>query len=264
MILFFSLTYFTLYDKLCIYSCHYKCSFLWLILYCIHVPHLLYPFICQWTSRLLPVQIVLQHNLTHCKATTELIESPSVMSNSLRPHWLYSPWNSLGQNTRVGSLSLLQGIFTTHGLNPGLPHCRQILYWLSHKGSPRILEWVAYTFSSGSSQPRNLTRVSCIAGGIFTNWAIREAQNNHTPVKKRKWISSLTSFTVEKFYFTSGSSSFCWRRKWQPTPGFLPGESQGRGSPLGCRLWGRTESDMTEATQQQQQQQVPSIDKILL
>ena len=45
-----------------------------------------------------------------------------------------------------------------------------------------------------------------------------------------------------------------WRRKWQPTPVFLPGESQGRGSLVGCRLWGRTGSDMTEATQQQQQQ----------
>ena len=39
-----------------------------------------------------------------------------------------------------------------------------------------------------------------------------------------------------------------WRRKWQPTPVFLPGESQGRGSLVGCRLWGRIESDMTEAT----------------
>ena len=39
-----------------------------------------------------------------------------------------------------------------------------------------------------------------------------------------------------------------WRRKWQPTPVFLPGESQGRGSLLGCHLWGRTESDTTEAT----------------
>ena len=45
-----------------------------------------------------------------------------------------------------------------------------------------------------------------------------------------------------------------WRRKWQRTPVFLPGESQGRGSLVGCRLWGRTESDTTEATQQQQQQ----------
>ena len=39
-----------------------------------------------------------------------------------------------------------------------------------------------------------------------------------------------------------------WRRKWQPTPVFLPGESQGRQSLVGCRLWGRTESDTTEAT----------------
>ena len=45
-----------------------------------------------------------------------------------------------------------------------------------------------------------------------------------------------------------------WRRKWQPTPVFLPGESQGQGSLLGCRLWGHAESDTTEVTQQQQQQ----------
>ena len=64
-------------------------------------------------------------------------------------------WNSPGQNTRVDSRSLLQGIFPTQGLNPGLPHCRQILYQLSHQGSPRILEQVAYPFSRDSSQPRN-------------------------------------------------------------------------------------------------------------
>ena len=69
-------------------------------------------------------------------------------------HGLYSLWNSPGQNIGVGSLSVLQGIFTTQGLNPGLPYCRQILSQLSHKGSPRILEWVAYPFSSGSPQPR--------------------------------------------------------------------------------------------------------------
>ena len=48
-------------------------------------------------------------------------------------HGLYSPWNSPGQNTGVGSISLLQGFFPTQGLNPGLLHCRQILYQLSHK-----------------------------------------------------------------------------------------------------------------------------------
>ena len=49
------------------------------------------------------------------------------------------------------SLSIYQGIFPTHGSNPGLPHCRRILYQLSHKGSPRILEWVDFSFSRGSS-----------------------------------------------------------------------------------------------------------------
>ena len=59
------------------------------------------------------------------------------MSNSLRPHglYIYSPWNSPGQNTEVGILSLLQGIFPTQGSNPGLPRCRWIIYQLSHKGS---------------------------------------------------------------------------------------------------------------------------------
>ena len=51
------------------------------------------------------------------------------------PHGLYSPWNSPGQNTGVGSLSLLQGIFPTQGSNPGLLHCKWILYQLSHHGS---------------------------------------------------------------------------------------------------------------------------------
>ena len=58
------------------------------------------------------------------------------MSNSLRPHGLYSPWNSPGQNTGVDSLSLLQGIFPTQELNQGLLHCRQIIYQLSYEGSP--------------------------------------------------------------------------------------------------------------------------------
>ena len=135
------------------------------------------------------------------------------MSRSLPPLGLsmeFSPWNSPGQNTGVGSLSLLQGIFPTQGSKSGLPHCRQILYQLSHReaqeywsgwpfpspgdllhpgmepmspalqadslpaepqGSPRILEWVAISFSRGYSQPRDRTSISgsfCIAGGFFT------------------------------------------------------------------------------------------------
>ena len=61
------------------------------------------------------------------------------MSDSLQPHGIYSPWNSPGQNNGVDSLSLHQGIFPTQGWNPGLPHCRQILYQLSHRGSPAQL-----------------------------------------------------------------------------------------------------------------------------
>ena len=98
-------------------------------------------------------------------------ESCSVVPDSLQPHGI-SPWSSPGWNTGVGSL-LLQRIFPTQGLNPGLLHCKQILYQLNHKGSPRILEWVAYPFSRGSSRTRNWTRVSCLAGEFFTNWAIQ-------------------------------------------------------------------------------------------
>ena len=114
-------------------------------------------------------------------------ESHSVMSNSLWPHGLYSPWNSPGQNTGVGSLPLLQGIFPIQGSNPGLPHCRWILYQLSHKGSPKILEWVVYPFFSRSSQPRNWTRVSCIAGRLFTNWAMREMFNHKESWALKNW-----------------------------------------------------------------------------
>ena len=69
-------------------------------------------------------------------------ESCSVVSCSLWLQGLYNPWNSPGQNTGVGSLSLLQGIFPTQGLKPGLPHCRRILYQVSHKGSPGFIEVV--------------------------------------------------------------------------------------------------------------------------
>ena len=70
----------------------------------------------------------------------------SVVSNSLQPHGLCGPRNSLGQNTGVDSLSLLQGIFPTQGLNPGLPHCGRILYQLSHGEAQEYWSgWVAWS-----------------------------------------------------------------------------------------------------------------------
>ena len=90
------------------------------------------------------------------------------MSDSLWPHGLYNPWNSLGQNTGVGGLSVLRGIFPTQGSNPGLLHCGPILYPLSHKGSPnssvsfkrkQLSHWV-------SPGPRGLT-ASCSSMRIW-------------------------------------------------------------------------------------------------
>ena len=69
---------------------------------------------------------------------------------------------------------------------------------------------------------------------------------------RHHWATSLSLFTFMHL-----------RRKWHPTPVFLPGESQGQGSLVGCRLWGRTESDTTEATWQQQQQQQQTYNKVL-
>ena len=104
-------------------------------------------------------------------------ESHSVRSNSLRSHELYSSCNPPGQNTGVDSLSPALWV-------DSLP---------SHKGSPWILEWVAYPFSSGSSQPRNWTGVSCIVGGFFTNWGTREAQSTGSPLTT--WFPGLSFLT---------------------------------------------------------------------
>ena len=93
--------------------------------------------------------------------------------HGLQPTRILCPLDLPGKNTGVGCHALLQGIFPTQGSNPGLLHCRWILYQLNQMGSPRILEWVAYPFFSGSSQPRNQTRVSCTAGGFLTNRTIR-------------------------------------------------------------------------------------------
>ena len=77
--------------------------------------------------------------------------------------------DSPGKNTGVGFHAILQEVFPIHGSNPGLLYCSQILYRLSHQGSPRIPGWVDYPFSRGTYQPRNQTRACCIAGGFFTN-----------------------------------------------------------------------------------------------
>ena len=102
--------------------------------------------------------------------------SHSVVSNSLGPHGAHQAPLSVGILQASGLPCPSPGDLLNPGIELRSLHCRQILYHLSHQGSPRTLEWVAYPFSRGSFWPRNLTRVSCIAGGFFTSWATREAQ----------------------------------------------------------------------------------------
>ena len=92
------------------------------------------PICCPNISKEIDIKVP---NLEICESESG---SCSVVSDSLWLHGLYSLWNSPGWNTGVGSHSLLQGIFPTQGSNPDLHHCRLILYQLSHKGSPRVLE----------------------------------------------------------------------------------------------------------------------------
>ena len=116
------------------------------------------------------------------------------MSDSLWPHEkpirLFCPWNSPERNTAVGSHPLLQGILLTQGSLPIINSAQLLSHvWLlqPHKCilpsssvhgilQVRILEWVAISFSRGSSWPRNWTQVSCIAGRFFTDRATREAR----------------------------------------------------------------------------------------
>ena len=143
----------------------------------------------------------------------------------------------------------------------------------------RILEWVAISFSRGSFWPRDWTQVFCIVGRRLTVWATRKAPAHYSissstllsPVPSRKkkessmriaennysWLAeepgrlqSTGSLRVAHDWATSLSlfTLLHWRRKWRPTPVFLPGESQGRWSLMGCRLRGRKESDTTEVT----------------
>ena len=100
-------------------------------------------------------------------------ESRSVMSDSLWPHELYSPWNSPGQNTGVGSLSLFQGIFPTQGSNPGLPHCRRILYQLSHKGSPYIVKAIVFPVAMYDCESWTIKEAKCWRLDPFKVWCWR-------------------------------------------------------------------------------------------
>ena len=111
--------------------------------------------------------------------------------------------------------------------------------------------------------------MDCIVHGVaksrtqlsnFHSLSLKEGEGNGTPLQysclENPWpeepgrLQSMGSLRVRHDWATSLSlfTFMHWRRKWQPTPVFLPGESQGRGSLMGCRLWGHTESGTTEGT----------------
>ena len=103
----------------------------------------------------------------------------------------------------------------------------------------RILEWVALLSSRGSSWPWNRTPISYVSEKAMAPHSSTLAHGWRNLVGCSPWGRKESDTTFPFMH---------WRRKWQPTSVFLPGESQGRGSLVSCRLWGRTESDTSEAT----------------
>ena len=138
--------------------------------------------------------------------------SHSVVSDSLRPHGLCSPWNSPGQNTGVGSLSLLQQIFLTQESNRGLLHCRRFLCQLSYQGSPLL--WYAVSFSC------RMWLLSCsiwdlalwsrikpeppeLGSWSLSPWTTREVTTGN-------FLNRLIAFKPDLFFQQHLASNFVW------------------------------------------------------
>ena len=152
------------------------------------------------------------------------------VTHELQPAGLLCPWNSPGKNTGVCCHFLLQGIFLTQELNPGLQYCQQILY---HGATREAL--LIYT-------AKKMTELSLHLNSLPLETIIQDAKikepSVHVPVIRVHYCEGLVPYR---------------RRQWHPTPVLLPGKCHVRRSLVGGHLWGRTEPDTTEATQQQQQ-----------
>ena len=131
------------------------------------------------------------------------------MSNSLRPHRLYSPWNSPDQNTEVGSHTLLQGIFPTQGSNPGLLHCRQILYHGGTREAPKVTI-LFYIFVS------NVNNVESYEG-LWT-FLVAQIVKNLPAMQETKFRALCQEDPLEEGMATH-SSILAWRIPWTVEPG---------------------------------------------
>ena len=164
----------------------------------------------------------------------------------MRPHGL------------LGWHFLLQGIFPTQGLNPCLLLSRWILY---HQGSLHLMvrPWINNILYRYLYMPwRGVALLSFKKIYIKLVSNIRESNGNplqysclENPMDGGAWWAAVHGVAKSWHDWATSLSLFTcmhWRRKWQPTPVFLPGESQGQGSLVGCHLWGRTESNTTEVT----------------
>ena len=168
------------------------------------------------------------------------------VSDSLQPHGLYRPWSSLGQNTGVGSLSLLQGIFPTQRSNPGLPHCRRILYQLSHNGSPKMEKRNKQTYFQRGNvdvQQAMAPHSSTLAWKIPWMEEPGGLQSHHGVAKSQTWLSDFTFifhfYALEKEMATH-SSVLAWRISGMGEPGGLPS--------MGSHRVGHDWSDLAAAT----------------
>ena len=125
--------------------------------------------------------------------------------------------DSPGKNTGVDCHAFLQGIFPTQGYNPGLLHCKGVLYCLSHQGNLRIPEWVPDPFSRGSSWPRSQTRFSCTAGGFSARWATREALKLvYLQLNLFAVLLKLTQHKSTKLQFKKEVSKYLYEEHWIP------------------------------------------------
>ena len=154
----------------------------------------------------------------------------------------------------MGCHFLLQGIFTIQGSNTGLPHCRQTLYHLSYQRSLALTIWTSIAkvmFRLFKTLSMFLIAFLPRRKTLLISWLQTLSIVILEPSKIKSATVSIFPSSICCELMEADASFFTfmhWRRKWQPIPVFLPGESQGQGSLVGCHLWGHTELDTTKAT----------------